>query len=317
MRSTDCSDMPRPERTPGAYVSAIGFAVGEAVALQELSDPGIMAELASLHKDGLRECRVASCGRASLAAAAARQSVGDETRPRPSAVVYCTDTVSDSPTFEAQRLLAAMSGPPGHVVMVGGNACANFGSGLQLAMAWLAASQAESVLLVTSDEVIKGSRYLASGRTVLSDSAASCLVSASPVGPSFRVLGMSSGGGPASESDLAGNQALRQTAAGVEQTVRAALAAAGRQASDCRYILTGNLGGTLRGFLAMAAGFRPAKVYAHGGETLAHCFAADILIALRAVVADELVAPGDLVMLLPTSPVSWSAIVVEYVPGSS
>lgn len=306
--------MPTPEPTSPAYVSAIGCAVGERAALRDLSDPEVMDELASLHKDGLRECRVANCGRASLAAVAARQSVGDDRGPMPGAVVYCTDTVSDSPTFEAQRLLAAMGGPPGQVVMVGGSACANLGPGLQTATAWLAASQAESVLLVTADQVITGSRYLASGRTVLSDSAASCLVSASPVGPSFRVLGMASGGRSAPDSDFAGSHALRQTAAGVARTARAALATAGSKASDCRYILTGNLGGTLRGFLAMAAGFRPASVYAPGGETLAHCFAADILIALRAVVTDGLVDPGDLLMLLPTSPVSWSAIVVEYVP---
>lgn len=299
------------------YLSAIGYAVGDGVALPDLNDPGIMEELASLRGEGMRECRVANCGRTSLAATAARQSLGDHARQMPGAVVYCTDTVSDSPTHEARRLLAEMGGLPDQFLMAGGSACANLGPGLRIAMSWLKVGQVESVLLVTSDEVIKGSRYLASGRTVLSDSAASCLVSTVPVGPSFRVLGMSFGGRAAPDSGSAGSHALRQTAAGVEQTVRAALGLAGSKTSDCRYILTGNLGRTLRGFLAMAAGFRPTKVYAPCGETLAHCFAADILIALRAIVADGLVNPGDLLMLLPTSPGSWSAIVVEYVPASS
>lgn len=300
-----------------AYVSAIGYAVGDGVALADVHDPGIMAELASLREEGLRECRVSNCGRTSLAAAAARQTLGDHSRPVPGAVVYCTDTVSDSPTHEARRLLGELSTLPGQFVVAGGSACANLGPGLQLSMAWLAAGRDESVLLVTSDEVISGSRYLASGQTVLSDSAASCLVSTIPVGPSFRVLGMSSGGDPTLGSGSASSVALRQTAAGVAQTVRAALGMAGIKAADCRYILTGNVGSRLRGFLAMAAGFRPARVYAPYGETLAHCFAADILIALRAVVADGMVDPGDRLMLLPTSSGAWSAIVVDYVPALS
>lgn len=300
-----------------AYVSAIGYTVGDGVALPELSDPEVMTELAGLREEGLRECRVSNGDRMSLAAAAARQTLGDQSGPMPGAVVYCTDTVSDSPTQEAQQLLAAMGTRPAQFIMTGGSACANLGPGLQISIAWLAACWAESVLLVTSDEVIRGSRYLASGRTVLSDSAASCMVSTSPVGPSFRVLGMCSGGEAAPDPGAASAQALRQTAAGVGQAAQTALGLAGIKASDCRYILTGNVGSRLRGFLAMAAGFRPARVYAPYGGALAHCFAADILIALRAAVADGMVDAGDRLMLLPTSPGAWSAIVVDYVPASS
>lgn len=300
-----------------AYISAIGYALGDGVALPDLNDAGVLAELASLRGEGLRECRVASCGRISLAVAAARESLSDQARPPPGALIYCTDTVSDSPTHEARRLLADLGAVPDQFVMTGGSACANLGLGLQIALAWLAAGRAESVLVVTADEVINGSRYLASGRTVLSDSAASCLVSTAPVGPSFRVLGMSCGGKAPPDSAGAGSHELRQTAAGVERTARAALGMAGVGATDCRYILTGNLGSTLRGFLAMAAGFRPAAVYAPRGKTLAHCFGADILIALRAAVADGVVDQGDLLILLPTSPCSWAAVVVEYVPASS
>ncbi|MFI6934730.1 3-oxoacyl-[acyl-carrier-protein] synthase III C-terminal domain-containing protein [Streptomyces sp. NPDC050287] len=296
-----------------AYLSRIAYAVGDRAALSELDDPVIARELDNLHQDGMSHCRVAKEGRTLLAVSAARQSLGGTPGEATDGVVYCTDTVAGTPTREVRRLLAGLECPPGPVMMAGGNACGNLGTGLEIATGWLSAGRASSVLLVTADEFTEGTRYLAAGRTALSDGAASCVVSTAPAGASFRILGMASGGAGGTEPAAGHSHALRETAEGIGQSVSRATEAAGVPVSDYRYILTGNLGHMMRVFLAMAAGFKPDRVYAPQVSSMAHCFAADILIALDSIVAEKLIVPGDKLMLLPTSMGSWSAIAVEHV----
>jgi 3-oxoacyl-[acyl-carrier-protein] synthase-3 len=229
----------------------------------------------------------------------------------PDGVVYCSDTIAGTPTRDVRQLLSDVGCPDSQVIVAGGNACGNLGAGLEVATGWLLTGRVSKVLLVTSDEAATGTRYLASGSTVLSDGAASCMVSQVPHGPGFGVLGIASGG-TGLKDDSGRSSTLRRVAAGIERSVRTVTDVAGIEVSDFRYSLPGNLGRMMRAFLTMAAGVPVNRVYAQGVETVGHCFAADILIDLQTLAARNLVDPGDKIILLPTSPESWCVVAVEY-----
>jgi 3-oxoacyl-[acyl-carrier-protein] synthase-3 len=295
-----------------AYISAIAYSLGTATPLADLNDPGLAPELANLLREGVTTCRVAKEGARKLAASAVQQSFEISARQLPDGVVYCSDTITGTPTRDVRELLSDVGCTASPVIMAGGNACGNLGAGLEVATGWLSTQRVSSVLLVTSDEAAIGTRYLASGLTALSDGAASCVVSRVPHGPGYRVLAIASGGTGLKDED-GRSSTLRHVAAGIERSVRTATDIAGVEVSDFRYSLTGNLGRMMRAFLTMAAGLPLNRVYAPDVETVGHCFAADILIDLQTLVVRKLVDPGDKIMLLPTSPESWCVIALEYV----
>jgi 3-oxoacyl-[acyl-carrier-protein] synthase-3 len=302
--------MPAP-----VYVSAIAHTLGTKVAIADLDEPVLRAHLGSLHEQGLRHCRVSTQPPAALAAAAARETLRRAGDPAVGAVVYCTDTRPElGHSSDLWDFLQRVDRPESHGVVVGGSGCGNLGPGLTTAGGLVRAEDA-AVLLVTTDRVTHGSRYLANGETVLSDGAAACLVGPRPVGPSFAVRGLASSVRAGLEA-TARMSVAKVSARAIGATARKA--AAPRPVADVGVLVTGNYGHTPRAFLAMSAGIAPDRVHCPDLAEVGHCFSSDVLIGLAGLLADDAVAPGEPVMLLTASPRSWSVAVVtrEDGPGS-
>ncbi|MFC4856101.1 hypothetical protein [Actinophytocola glycyrrhizae] len=299
--------MPAP-----VYVSAIAHTLGTKVALTELDEPVVRERLDSLHEQGLRHCRVSTEPPAALAAASARATLRRAGDPAIDAVVYCTDTRPElGHSSDLWDFLQRVERPTSHGVVVGGSGCGNLGPGLTTAGGLVRAEDA-TVLLVTTDRVTDGTRYLANGETVLSDGSATCLVGPRPVGPSFAVRGLASS--VRADLEATGRMSVaRVSARAIGATARKA--AAPGSVPDRGPFLTGNYGHTPRAFLAMSAGIAPERVHCAGLADVGHCFSADVLIGLAALLEDDGVAPGEPVVLLTASPRSWSVAVVERVDG--
>ncbi|MBO1419216.1 hypothetical protein [Streptomyces sp. FH025] len=294
-----------------AYICAISYELGEAVAVDGLADEGVARRLPLLHAQGIRHCRIADEPPPLLAAAAAAGTLSF-TATAPGAVVYCTETphgITASEDLWTFAAAAGLAGPAAQTVAAGG--CGNLGPGLRTARALLLAERLDSVLLVTADRFTTGlTRFVDYGTTVLSDGAATCLVTSEPVGPAFRIAGAAALG--RTDASRETTRRALSTVPAVKTVVSALLEQLPVAAHDFRHLVTGHFGEPSRDFLTAAAGCLPGAAYAPLADEVGHCFSADPLISLAALARRGLLAPGDLVMLLASSPRSWTAIALEY-----
>jgi 3-oxoacyl-[acyl-carrier-protein] synthase-3 len=171
-----------------------------------------------------------------------------------------------------------------------------------------------TVLLVTSDRMRDQTRYMDNGQTVMSDGAASCIVSSQPPpGPSFEIRGLAS----SFRADI-GTVAVsrimiaRATVEAVENTVRQAIESSSLTPRDFRYLLTGNYGHTPRELLAGSAGVPMNRVYCPMLDQIGHCFAGDVIVGLGSLQETGKIDDGDHVLLLTASPRSWSVAVLRF-----
>lgn len=295
------------------FLSCPAHEFGEPVALAELVDAEVRGHLDLLADQGLSRCRVAAAPPHELAVVAASRALLTQLPTEPDAVVYCCDTPGSkmTPASAVGKFAAGVGLISTPVVAVGGGGCGNLGPGLRTARGLLVAEGLSNVLLITSDHAVGDTRYLPDDLTVLSDGAAACVVGTAPLGPAFRLLGVASAldarpGGT-------GLAAAKAVVAGVARATRHVLLTAGLTPADCRFLVTGNYGTAVRSLLAAAAGFPRDKVHAPWVADVAHCFAADALFSLEMLLAHDVLADGDRILLLATSPRSWSAILVEHV----
>jgi 3-oxoacyl-[acyl-carrier-protein] synthase III len=295
------------------YLSALSHSLGTKVAMARVDDPVLHSRLDTLHDQGLRNCRVTTESPVALAAASALGTLHRSGDQDVGAVVYCTDTRPEvGHTGDLWDFLLQIGRPASHGVVLGGSGCGNLGPGLATARG-IVHADGTTVLLVTTDRVAGGTRYLPNGETVLSDGSASCLVGARPVGPSFVLHGLASSVRADVESSPTRMSVARATAHAIAATARRATEP--RSPADFGLLVTGNYGRTARSLLAMSAGVPPEQVYCATLADVGHCFSADVLIGLAALIEEDRPELREPVMVLTASPRSWSVAVVERVDG--
>lgn len=174
--------------------------------------------------------------------------------------------------------------------------CANFGSALRIARGLLAAQETSAVLIVTTDTCTEPrQRVLRDPLSVLSDGAASCLVT-SGVPSRIEVLG----------TDQRTDQVIRMAdpAAAAEHIrmelsvlVEEMLARASLSRHDVRCVIANNVNQEAVRFMATASGFDHRICYLDNIGDLAHVSSADNLINLQTYLEDG-VAPGEIVVMI-------------------
>jgi 3-oxoacyl-[acyl-carrier-protein] synthase-3 len=297
--------------TTDVYLSAVSYELGERVPIADLADEPLRAELAMLADEGMKYCRVATVPLAELASASARRTMAEGRTPE--LIVYSQDTFTGQPAVGVARLAVDAGIPRTPAITVGGNGCGNLGPGLRVASGLLHAEELTSVLVVTADRATGDTRYLPDGLTVLSDAAASLLVTSELTTPGFRLLGLA----VSSRADLGESSddiaAAKAVLSGIRPAARRVLDAAGVKPGDCRRVLVGNYGNAMRTMFATAVGFGRGDAYAPLVAEHGHCFAADILIGLRTLVDSGEVADGDLLLGITTGRHAWTVLLLEHV----
>jgi 3-oxoacyl-[acyl-carrier-protein] synthase III len=299
--------------TATLYLSEIGYALGAPVPITAAgADSDVSDQVSTLRRQGVGHYLVSASTPSESAARSCRPGALTGSAAT-SAVVYCTDSPSEvTPTDDLWDFMCRAGVPEWTALISGGGGCGNLGPGLQAARGLLATKEYHDVLLVTTDRVVDHRRYVAGGMTVLSDSAASCLVSRRVPDSGFRVTGLATtvrAGGSGQEQGLA---SARSLIAAINELIPRAFRHSSAPVEACRYLLTGNFGHTPRQLFAMAAGMEPEAHYAPRVGEIGHCFSADILIGLADLAAEGKLEHGDQLMLVASSPRAWSVVAVDY-----
>lgn len=295
------------------YLSQIQYRLGQRVALEELGDPEVTRNLALLRGQGLVHARTATVPALELASTSAIETLVHNGTSTPDALVFATDRAAGASLSEdLWTLNQAVNAPDTPAVAVGGHACGNLAPALWTARNTLFGDEVNEVLVITTSIAGTGTRYQEFGTTVASDGAASCLVTSSPHGPAFRLLATATQTRAALSPEVLALAGARTIATAVRACQRDLRAKLGEQWIP-EHVITGNYGATTRSFLAKTVGAEQVSApVAELTADLGHCSAADLLITLKHWERAETRRDGETLLLLATSPRSWSLIALEY-----
>lgn len=298
-----------------AYLCSINYTLGAPVPIGELNDSGVTAELDNLRREGLTTARVSSRSAPSLGAIAGRATIEAVTPSKPGALLYATETTAGvKPAADLWDLAQEIGVPELPAMTISGNACGNLAPALSVAADMAGADRSAAALVVTADVEHEGSRYQPFGNTVTSDGAAACYVTAAPSPDSFRILGVAT----RTQADLVPAARSVAGARSIARALQGALADLRSRTPEAAHFdtfLTGNYGQTTRSFLAGCLGMRDLEF--RSVESIGHCSAADLLIALAQWRQARPRVGGEKILLLGTSSRTWSLIALRYVADPS
>jgi len=295
-----------------AHLQVIAQQLGEPVAIEDVDDAKLRANVARLRREQVSVVRISTLSAIDLAVAVTPGAPGGPPAVEPfDAVVVCTESSGADASSEWTREYRRRAGLAGTAAsLVGGAACANFALGLDVCRAQILAGVAQRLLLVVVDRVLAGTRYTPVSQSVYGDGAVACLVTADASPGAFRVVGSATVSrlAPCDETNLA---EARRTVVSMSEAVR--LATRGQSLERLRHIVTLNLGDTARRLVAMAAPPSPARLYSDLSASNGHCLGADIALNLQGLAASAQLADEDLVLALTCGRHDFSAISLAYV----
>ncbi|WP_437762657.1 3-oxoacyl-[acyl-carrier-protein] synthase III C-terminal domain-containing protein [Sorangium sp. So ce281] len=190
--------------------------------------------------------------------------------------------------------------------------CGNFASALRSAYGLIRSGDCRTVLLVTTDRAA-GKRLVDPLVSVLSDGAASCIVSSERQGE-LEILGVRQGANQklwmvdnAKESV----KRLKYTADGVKLTITQLLADTGLNAHQIKAFITNNYSYSVLRVFSAQAGVRPGALYLKNVGRVAHAFSADNLIGLQDALEQGDLKSGEFALTLSTGQASWGASILK------
>jgi 3-oxoacyl-[acyl-carrier-protein] synthase-3 len=301
------------------YLSAIAYELGEQADLRDLATtiPGPIR--AALAEKGLRSFRRSSLSPAELAIRALKKTLAlhaSAASAQPDLLVYCTCTIRDDFMSEFARLWSelGMARVPVHGVFM--NGCSAIASGMEFARALLLSGTASRILLVCTDTCLTESQRLARGDTaILSDGAASCVITARPEQPKgFEVVATSF------QSDQRNlgldpnhhySKLLRLTSVAARAALQRAALDAALDTATFRRMTSVNLHRDALRFYTRFCGLGDDALFTGTIADNAHVFGADVLINLlasRDVAHSEIDEPF---LTLVLSPATWGVWIVR------
>jgi len=196
--------------------------------------------------------------------------------------------------------------------------CGNLVSAVAVAANMVQAQGLTDVLVVVSDrQAADTTRVMFPAVGVVSDAAASCLVTSRPVaGFAIDDVVLHSNLG-LWEADIEGDfgRFLVEMARGLKEMGHKMVAASGRKPSEYKYFLPNNYSrSTLRVFCHQL-GYAQSQLFLDNLPRVSHTYAADVLINLFELEAKGALGSGDRVMALTSGPATWGMIGVTRQPA--
>jgi 3-oxoacyl-[acyl-carrier-protein] synthase-3 len=300
------------------YLSEFSFELG---ALREISDlrgdidASVVETFLGL---GLRHYRFSDVPASVLAVRSLERTLVNQQENTPDLVLYCSTRIAEyskeiADFVKAYATLGLATTP---VVGVSMNGCANFGVAVEMAQAVVLTGQASCVAIVTADVCVDpAERVTMNNSAILSDSAASCLVSEVATEGGYAVRAISTATDLRINSTIDFIKAYRFASAGVRQVTRRVLDRAGVEICDLDRLITMNLQPNTLRFYLLETGF---KGKTSGDQMLsrnAHAFGADIIMNLvetaRALTQSHPERVHKPVFALSVSPSTWNAMVLQ------
>ncbi|MFD4831262.1 hypothetical protein ACFWPV_15615 [Streptomyces uncialis] len=251
-----------------------------------------------------------------LAAKSAEATV-QQAAAEPDLVLYVSENDPDV-TGSLARILDRLGLTSVEHLALRGQDCGNLPLALQAASDALGAGWCTRVLLILADSALAGSRLMASGLSVFSDSAVSCVVTAQPPAttrPLLRVTGRSTRTEVRTGEKRSEQHELLTTVRLAAQSVEGLLKSLSLRRADFRYAVLPNYRPEAQKFLLTAMKMPPQSLLLGPVTELAHCFSADVLITLDRHAVTGALSPGDRVMASVSGPHSCSTLAVECLTG--
>jgi 3-oxoacyl-[acyl-carrier-protein] synthase III len=273
-----------------AYLSAIEYEIGEPVPIGTL-DTGADGErerIEFLRREGMAHYRRTDKTPKELALGAALRTLRASSLAAGDIdlILYASSSfhTHDACRRDVQLFCQEIGAGNTPVAGVTGMECANVGLAIRNAAAYLSAGLARNVLVVTTDRCAAAqSRLLAPPVAVMSDGAASCIVS-SELAEGFEILGQSSHVDHAlrftdRQEDF--TTIVKRTALGVHDTIRALFAKCGVTGSDVSQVVANNVLSSFLQLFASQGRVPPERIYRSSLAANGHVYSADTLINLR------------------------------------
>ncbi|QFZ18900.1 hypothetical protein [Saccharothrix syringae] len=292
---------------PLPHLSGFAACLGAREAIRDAADPDLLAEATALHAADLRHYRRTDRDVVELATRSATRTLAAAATP-PAAAVYTSDTFAGTPTKALRQVLDGTGLGDADGTVVGGRGCDNLWPALDAARSRLTGRA--GVLVVTADRVDRGTRLNQDARTVMSDGAASCLVSLDSRGPAVRLRA----GAALPVSPPPGAPPLlraRHHVTALRALSDRLFAEAGLAREGCTSVITSNVGLNVAQMFRSAVGGRDTALYRPRATDVGHCFAADGLHTLGLWLGEPGRAAGDVVLVVATSPHSCSLMLLE------
>ncbi|MFJ3039050.1 MULTISPECIES: beta-ketoacyl-[acyl-carrier-protein] synthase family protein [Streptomyces] len=307
------------EAWPDIFLTRIGVAVGESNDIAVLPEILSSEALEQLTRGGLAHFRQSDRQAWQLAADSATSTLDPSSSTAAvDLVVYATNTFWDSadPELDAARFLQAMGLNRTPLIGVSLANCANLAVAVRTAVACLRGGDATTALVATTDVCRPGQRLLGGGIGVLSDGAATCVVSTRRPEHGLQLLGTTmtvEAGLHALTSESEPMAMAMATARGVRRAAAALYERTGLGPADFSYLVTNNyLEPTLRTF-ANAAEVPFDRTYRGTVAGYSHCFAADALINVSAMASESIIEPGDRILAIVSGYNSWGCMAFSVV----
>ncbi|HEY8206015.1 MAG TPA: 3-oxoacyl-[acyl-carrier-protein] synthase III C-terminal domain-containing protein [Myxococcaceae bacterium] len=208
---------------------------------------------------------------------------------------------------EIYRALHGLGLTRAYPVGAGLSGCANMLAGVGMARGLILTAGLRNVLVVGSDRRADGHRLIPPAVGVISDGAASCLVTAK-AGPGFIVEALCQHADLSlHESDLSKDfgRYLLEMGKAVKALGERMRELTGRSADAYKRLVLNNYGASTMRMFAHQLGFRTDQMYRRNVARLSHVAAADIAINLADLEAAGELQSGDRVMAFASGPVSW------------
>lgn len=304
--------------TSQVFLSGFSFELGVSREIDDLRGDIGESVVDALLELGLRHYRFSDVPASALAVRALERTLVSQHKKIPDLVIYCSTRIADhsKEVADFMKACATLGLATTPVVGVSMNGCANFGIAVEIAQAIVLTGQANCVAIVTADVCIDpAERVTTNNSAILSDSAASCLVSEQATEGGYVVRAISTATDLRLNTSIDFMKAYRFASAGVRQLTKRVLDRAGVEIGDLDRLVTMNLQPNTLRFYLLETGFTGQSSGAQLLSRNAHAFGADIIINLVESV-EELAQshPERLrkpVFALSVSPSTWNAMVLQ------
>ncbi|MGV2829327.1 hypothetical protein [Myxosarcina sp. GI1(2024)] len=228
-------------------------------------------------------------------------------------VIYATNSfwnlgagVNGTGLPEVARLIDELALEQAYPIGINLSECGNLHSALRVAASLVRAGDCENVLIVTTDKNSEEERILQGTLSVLSDGAASFLLTNSREKGEFELLCTSQYiNSKASNIDPKTPEFLEETIKGVKQTANIALKKINKKPNDFRRLITNCYNISVSRTFCHILGFNEAQTYTKNISRFAHAWASDNIINLHDFSIESPLLTDELAMLIGTGSSGW------------
>ena len=300
-----------------SYLHGIEYTVGEMhpiETIEALRDNSLFVD--RFHKNGVRHYRRSERTHVEMAVESIEKTLAaaDFDRHEIDAIVFASDTIHYDPSYlkEVGLLPGRLGIKDTFVYGVFLNACSNVNSAVEMAQGLMALKGYGNILVVTADKAGRDGRILPGGIAVLSDGAASFILSRREGNVRIRCLAN------ANNSVLFAIDAEKNQfgyLAGMIDCIKGLLRKTYRESAtspaDIDLLLTNNYSKSIFASFGAIAEVPSPRVFVDCLEDHAHCYSADIWINAKNCLERGLCTEGGLVLTLSAGQGYFGSMVLE------